>query len=220
MSILFINGPAGSGKDVISNYITTVNKDFYTKIHSKKSFKDPLFKLMFNFFNIRISLEDFLETYYTRELKEVPTDLLTIGNIKLSPRQALIHISENVMKPSFGKNVFGELLLPSLKDFENYVFSDSGFLEEMIPLARKHDCYLARISRHGTNFNNDSRKYIDVKSAIHNGINYLGDFENNSSIEDVSHKILQSFTLLSRSKENDKLVLSNYNSEMFKKFDL
>lgn len=221
MSILFINGPAGSGKDTIANHILKFKTFEYIPIKEKLSFKEPLIKLMLDFFKIDIGLEEFMNIYYTRETKELPTELLRVGDTILSPRQALIHISENVIKPTFGKDTFGRLM----KDYinvlgsPNYVFSDSGFLHEMIPLVERQDCYLARISREGTSFKNDSRSYIDPSDAIRNGINYLGDFENNSTVDEVANKIMKSFTAMVRNYESErKLAISQYNLDINCKF--
>lgn len=88
----------------------------------------------------------------------------------LTPRQAYIWMSEDVMKPKFGKGVFGEKLAERIrwywKESSNRVIwiTDSGFREEAEVIADKfgrHNCFILRLRGAGCSFVGDSRTYWD-----------------------------------------------------------
>ena len=54
------------------------------------------------------------EELYTRENKEIPTPKLN----GLSPRQAIIHMSEEVIKPNFGKDYIGKWIMRLMEEKE------------------------------------------------------------------------------------------------------
>lgn len=178
--ILFINGPIGSGKDTLADQLC--ERYGYEKLE----FKEYLFKTMYRFFNIS-DQEDFLNKYYTRETKELPCDLLQLNGVKLSPRSALIHISENVIKPTFGSDIFGKVLLERINNTDkNIVFSDCGFLEEILTVSNNVDrnCYLMHLYRDGTSFEGDSRNYVDVPET--KNLKFIGSFKNIEYSESLS----------------------------------
>lgn len=72
-------------------------------------------------------------------------------------------MSENVIKPSFGKDAFGKAFVNSLPE-EGIVFvSDSGFPEELQPVidhVGSDNVLVVRIQREGCSFEGDSRDYL------------------------------------------------------------
>lgn len=205
--IIFLNGPPGSGKDTIAEEIIKIIRDEKYRTATKFQFKDTLFELLMNFFRIDMTLDEFMSVYYTRETKELPCELLRVGNKIFTPREALIFISEEVIKPSFGKEAFGLTSVKKLKNEINpygSIFSDCGFLEELIPVANefKNNCYLVRLSRDGTSFNGDSRNYIEPSDAMLSGIKYAGDFSNNGTVREVANKIIKSIESVSMDKDD------------------
>ena len=82
---------------------------------------------------------------------------------KLSVREAMIYISEVIMKPRFGDNYFGVARAKAIQEGEIAVDSSCGFLEELPPLIerlRQENILLIRVHRAGATFEGDSRNYI------------------------------------------------------------
>ena len=82
----------------------------------------------------------------------------------MSPRQALIHVSENVIKPIEGKDYFGRQAKKSVLASELlvFVFSDGGFIDEIQALkSDKTKVTVIRLHREGFTFEGDSRSYVD-----------------------------------------------------------
>lgn len=185
-SILILNGPPNSGKDTLADYL--VENHGYQKL----SFKEELFNLLFKFYNIA-DQESFFEKLYTREAKETKVPLLHTGRGMLSPREALIHISEDVIKPVFGKGIFGEFLAKKILPNTKYVVSDGGFLEEIIPVVLEVTPLgfnLCRLHREGCTFKNDSRNFLYLKQSGLIGLNEF-DVHNDSTIDSCIKNILE-----------------------------
>jgi hypothetical protein len=155
--IILFNAPPGSGKDIAVEYLS----DKYGVFPC--SFKTHLFHITQAIYNIDY---DTWNHWYTREGKELPREELN----GLSPRQALIHVSENVIKPNFGKDFFGKheatWLKKHLFDGQIAAFSDCGFDEEVIPLIEafgKENVFICFLSRPNCSFEGDSRNYVSNK---------------------------------------------------------
>lgn len=151
MNFIF-NGPPGSGKDEAC-YFLKVN-------HAYKhlQFKDQLFIDTAEHFGV--SLNWFMSDYNNRTLKETPRPELD----GMSKRQALIHVSENIIKPKYGKEYFGAKTAEKIDPSIDYCFSDGGFVEEIHPLinriGRDKIC-IVQLYRTGCSFSSDSRNYIN-----------------------------------------------------------
>lgn len=180
--ILILNGPPGCGKDTIADYVA--EKGF---IHV--AFSDILIEMTIKFFNT--TREQFYLLYngicdscsqqscsngvktdngVTTRFKDVPDKVFALGYVTLSARQALIHVSENVIKPFFGKDIFGKLLAQKMNDINavmgkknNFIISGAGFIDEIRPcIFPEYFTTLIKIYREGCSFANDSRRYIDI----------------------------------------------------------
>ena len=150
--VIILNGPPLSGKDTLGKIASDSSDEFCLK-----SFKEPLTKILLDFYEI--TREQF-EALYTREFKEEPSRLL---NGK-SPRSALIHVSENVIKPSFGKGIFGEMVVHDLERGKINLFTDGGFAEEIVALRRvvgSNNVVVVRIFGEGLSYEGDSRSYFE-----------------------------------------------------------
>jgi hypothetical protein len=127
-----------------------------------KEFKTQLFRLTKTVWGIPDETWDFL---YTRENKEIPTQLLS----GMSPRQALIHTSEVVIKPNYGASYFGKFAAKTLVQNACNIFSDGGFLEETVPIVdavgASNVCVIS-ISRPGCSFSGDSRTYLPEIAGV------------------------------------------------------
>lgn len=156
-AIIFNSAP-NSGKDVaaehIVNYLSSKGIPAY-----HKEVKENLFKAVKSAYGIE---EDEWCYLYERERKELPSPQLMIYNEPYSPRNAMIHMSENVLKPLFGKDVFGIMAAKSLEDGVN-VFSDGGFPEEVQCILDEvgvDNFMLVHVIREGCSFEGDSRNYV------------------------------------------------------------
>ena len=173
VKVIFINGAPCTGKDEVSNYLLSVLK----KVHYK-AMKTHLIEWVCNFYNI--SLSEFNDNY-TRDKKEIKSELFN----GLSPREALIHVSENVIKPILGKSYFGDYMANNLSEGIN-VISDCGFMDELRPIIQKigvKKCLLIKIKREGYNFSEDSRSeitdnYMNIKTININNNKELFDLFN------------------------------------------
>lgn len=150
INIIF-NGPPGSGKDDACLFLSS-NYRF-----KHKQIKEELFIETAKYFDV--SLEWFMTGYDNRETKERPEMKLQ----GLSRREALIHTSEDVIKPKYGKDYFGVKTAKKLDMSSSYCFSDGGFIEEVFPLINAvgaDNLCIVQLYRHGCSYTADSRNYI------------------------------------------------------------
>jgi hypothetical protein len=151
MKYIIFNGPPGSGKDEACHFLKTN----YGYKHLQ--FKDQLFIETAKYYNV--SLDWFLDGYDNRTIKETPTNELN----GLSRRDALIHVSEDIIKPKFGKDYFGIKTAEVIDGVSSYCFSDGGFVEEVHPLINtvgQENICIVQLIRSGCSFSSDSRNYI------------------------------------------------------------
>jgi len=167
--IIFLNGPAGSGKDSIGNFLVPkLNKASIYK------FATPIKKAVAAMFNL--SPEEYQFYFETPEGKNNPSPRF----FNKTPRQWLISFSEDFAKVHGGTAVFGKLmannLTPAFRNnmVNNVVITDSGFKPEADALIDvfRDECefFLIRIHRNGFKFDGDSRGYIYLEkdySFIH-----------------------------------------------------
>lgn len=148
--IILFNGPPGAGKDIAADYF----KKFGFK---HLSFKYQLFKETIKHFGV--DEEWFMNGYNNRSEKEMPSSLL--GN--RSRREAMIYVSEDIVKPQRGLDYFGRLVAEEVDLQKNYAISDGGFVHELIPIIEKvgnDNFILVQLTRHGHDFSIDSRRYF------------------------------------------------------------
>tara|TARA_B110000503_G_scaffold74090_1_gene114423 strand:+ start:910 stop:1545 length:636 start_codon:yes stop_codon:yes gene_type:complete len=149
--IILFNGPPASGKDCSADYF----KQYGFK---HLSFKYQLFKATFKYFDV--TEQWFMESYDDRSVKERPSAFL--GG--MSRREAMIHVSENVIKPKFGLDYFGKAVAEEVDVNVDYVISDGGFVDELFPIINKigsSQFVLVQLTRDGCDFSTDSRRYLN-----------------------------------------------------------
>lgn len=154
--VVILNSPPSGGKDVGAKEMCAVlGGEGYLCYH--KQFKDRLIDITCAIYGIS-GCE--WNNFYTREGKEKPHHKLE----GLTPRQALIHVSEDIIKPNFGSDFFGRAAAQSLLEGVN-IFSDGGFIEEVRPLISEvgvSNILIIRIFRDGYSFEGDSRSYFPI----------------------------------------------------------
>jgi len=152
--VILLNSPKGAGKDYLASRLCEL-----TGCHHGQ-FKEHLYLITSILFNIRV--QDFIKIATDRDTKE--KEFPVLGNI--SPRQALIAVSEGMIKPNFGKAYFGTIeaaKLPNRMD-TGVTYSDSGFIEEAQPLievAGAENVFIIKFTRKGADsFEGDSRNWL------------------------------------------------------------
>lgn len=161
--IIILNAPPGSGKD-------TIGREIYVQTGGQVkllSFKAPMFEIARAMLGNK-RYEMFLKAYEDRKRKESPQAFL---NGK-TPREFMIWISEDVIKPAFGSGYFGIRLGELAKDAgRDVVVTDGGFEREVVELiALGHEVKLCRLHRDGFTFAGDSRDYVSINPGWY-GVN-------------------------------------------------
>lgn len=152
MKIVFLNGPPGCGKDTAAEHVgMRVNR---------LKFAAPIKRMVAGCLNETI---EWLEAN-----KDIPDDRLN----NETPRKFLIRLSEELIKPIYGKQFFGRCMVEELRKIETepgyrgineYVLiTDSGFWDEAVPVVNTFgidNCLKIEIRRSGKTFEGDSRSY-------------------------------------------------------------
>ena len=149
--IILFNGPPGSGKDISADY-------FKEQGFKHLSFKYRLYDETVKYFNIKKTW--FMERYNDRSVKEVPH--IDLGH--MSCREAMIYVSEKVIKPKFGLDYFGKQVASEINVDQNYCISDGGFIDELIPVVNRvgsKNFRIVQLTRDGHDFSIDSRRYFN-----------------------------------------------------------
>lgn len=174
MKFIFLNGPARSGKDYAAEYLSSKFENVITL-----KFATALYESVPRMFGLSDSV---WADMYENE-KEVPSPALQ----GMSPRQAMIWLSEDVMKPHFGQDFFGQAMITSVNTLvkegmadESTVFvaSDSGFLVEAVPVMDHFGidrCMRIELLREGCSFQGDSRSYWHHPGLRSHPVCNLGD---------------------------------------------
>lgn len=201
MNVIILNAFPGVGKDTLKEYICKVNPNKFYPFQMK----DPLIELAVKVSGLNKEIWNGL---YTREFKELPSPYLLVKGKQVSPREYIIHLSENVMKPLYGKDFFGKAAAQKLINFlqsdtnDAYaVFSDGGFVEETLSIKKFYTdhieeakIFIARLHRYGYDKKNDSRDLLYLnESGIFEKDFYLIDGKISEAGEDIlnwvwSHK--------------------------------
>lgn len=155
-SIFLLNGPPSSGKDTVCKILFSHHgAEVYW-------FARRLKVLTHQFYGINAPWDAF------EKKKDVPSPEF----LNQTPRQAYIDISENKVKPMFGKTVWSERVLADiLRDGHvTIALADTGFGDELDPFIDKfgeENICLIRLHREGCDFSKDSRGYIDRADLKH-----------------------------------------------------
>lgn len=212
-TVVIFNAPACSGKDIACQYL----KDYFCT-GEIFAFKDELYKDTAEYFNITV--EDLILYHSDRKLKETPDlmfpkfqseslkqyffGLLYVIGVLLkskylmslgyySSRQALIHVSENIVKPQKGKDYYGKKLAEKIENSSErfYFVSDSGFPNEATMVADKgYNVYIVHLERSGATFEGDSRKLLNKDDFKEYSNIKFTTIDNNGSLDDLYNAIV------------------------------
>lgn len=212
-TVVIFNSPINSGKDVACQYL----RDYFCT-GTILAFKDELYKDTAEYFNIDV--EDLILYHADRELKEIPDlmfgkyqseslkqyffGLLYVIGVLLnnrylmslgyySSRQALIHVSEDIVKPKKGKDYYGKKLAEKIENSSErfYFVSDSGFPNEATMVADKgYNVYIVHLERSGATFEGDSRKLLTKDDFKEYSNIKFTTIDNNGSLDDLYNAIV------------------------------
>ena len=175
--IILLNGPPRCGKDTLGRMVTTILRNSIDDIYTDTvKFADPLKEMTHGLY---MELDDSqnrrVRPWWSgkfEDRKDEPCEEF----LGATPRQAYIAVSEKLMKPLHGDDVFGRLLVKNIyemfyKDatppFCDVVLAvtDSGFEGEaqvLVDAYGAENVALVRITREGCSFAGDSRGYINI----------------------------------------------------------
>ena len=212
-TVVIFNSPPNSGKDVAVQYLRG-----YFCTGEVLAFKDELYLDTSEYFNCDV--EDLKEYHSYRDLKEKPSLLFPkyqreslkqyffsllyvigalINNRYLmslgyySSREALIFVSESVVKPIKGKDYYGKKLVEKIEDSSErfYFVSDSGYFEEASSVADKgYNVIIAQLMRSGATFEGDSRSLLNKDDFKEYSNIKFCQIDNNSSLDDLYNSIV------------------------------
>lgn len=182
MDVIVLNAPMKSGKDYLADLLVGImEQNGIPAAH--REVKEMLFSVAIKAAGITPQL---WATIYDRHYKEEPSPYLMIDGKHVSPREWMIHCSEDLIKPMFGKHAFGDAAVNALrKDYPEgegvIIYSDGGFIEEVERLSEYAystggDFMLVRVHREGYGWGIDSRSYLNL--ALNSVRGYEIDIDN------------------------------------------
>lgn len=191
--IILLNGPPRSGKDTVGRMLVRMLAHNGEALAFAYKFATELKDMTHRLFATHTADPEAFES-----VKDRPSDKF----MGLSPRKAYIAVSERLMKPMLGDEIFGRLLADRLQTDWGFTqrpiyfpITDSGFESEARVLVDRFgagNVLLVRIHRPGTSFDGDSRSYINVPGVhaieLHNG-GTLADLER--AVQPLARAILE-----------------------------
>lgn len=189
-AILF-NGPPSCGKDTLGRVLA---RNLQLPV---LQFKDSLYNLTASHYDVPVEK--------VIEWNEGGSTSKTMKRTELNGIaicEALVHVSEHLIKPEHGSNFFGKKaasVIKSLPTAKGYVFTDSGFYEELNEVAKVVDrVVIFRVVRKSCAFKNsereDSRQYLEDITRIPDNT-VIFDLDNNNTIEEAMWTIIECLCL-------------------------
>ena len=212
-TVVIFNSPPNSGKDVAVQYLRG-----YFCTGEVLAFKDELYLDTARHFDVDV--EDLVAYHSDRDLKELPNTMFPkyqseslkqyffsllyvigalINNRYLmslgyySSREALIFVSESVVKPVKGKDYYGKKLVEKIEDSSErfYFVSDGGMKEEASSVADKgYNVIIAQLMRSGATFEGDSRSLLNKDDFKEYSNIKFCQIDNNGSLDDLYNSIV------------------------------
>lgn len=179
ITVDILNGPPGSGKDTIANELEKlgyVHLRFKTEVYKLTSIITGVpVEIIERLNNNRAAKDSRSPFLYPVEGYAALIHPFVIKGERVSLREMLIHVSENIVKPLLGQQYFGERAAEQVNKLiaeghTKFVFSDGGFPYELIGfLARVKGVAAVNVRnvyREGCDFSGDSRTYVTRKSLV------------------------------------------------------
>lgn len=179
IKLIILNGPPYTGKDTGADAIFELPQLQTTHSGIRARFKNVLYETTAEDYGL--DLGEWIRICNDINLKDHPQDYLK-GK---TPRQVLIHKSEEDIKKQYGDEgvaiITAERLKDKIKDIDHpvIVFSDGGFNCEIKPLMdilgiTRDQMLIIRCHVEGCNFDNDSREWLlDFDHDVYNDMTIL-----------------------------------------------
>ena len=149
--VVIFNAPPDTGKDYLVDHLVSNGGGAYYKAE----FKGRLKTIVMAVYGLSEEEHTF---FYLRENKDKKFERLGGKSI----RECYIEVSEDVIKPFYGKDYFGKAAVYSLVEGGVNLFSDGGFPQELVPLVEAvggANVLVVRLKGVGS-FVGDSRDYL------------------------------------------------------------
>jgi hypothetical protein len=157
MYIVLLNAPPRAGKDAVAQELFTRRKSIYRSYSFARVLK--------NIAHAIAGLEGVSHSHFENSKDTATNELPTKKNgLPYTPRELYIDVSENMIKPHFGKDFFGRRAIAKIKQVlqqgQILLVTDAGFVEEAKTLLQTEIPMIQiQIRRDGCSFANDSRSY-------------------------------------------------------------
>jgi hypothetical protein len=157
VKVVLFNGPPRSGKDTAADFAMQILQNLGAKYRFAEPLKNAT-HAMFGYADVKVE--------HFNSVKDTPLEAFH----NMTPRQAYIWLSEDVVKPKFGHDFWANVAVTSIKQLKKpvVVISDCGFVEEakaLIEAFGKNSVAIVQLERTGTDFSKDSRNYISVEGV-------------------------------------------------------
>lgn len=165
--LIGLSGPPRSGKDSVGVALAKIIRERHPVTVCSRALSMPMRKTIY----AMIGKEYTLEHYETS--KDIPMGELDGRTI----RQAMIQLSEEWVKPTYGQGFWGHALLNTLPmegGTRVVIVTDMGFEAEVdvfVEAFGAENCLWPQITRPGCDFSTDSRSYVgrpEQRTAIIN----------------------------------------------------
>lgn len=198
MKVFIFNSLPRTGKDTSVELLHKMLVDKGAKVQ-KLAFKDSLVQVTARF--LGLTDEGFLQGYdkLTKELTNInnlpewykDVKMYRVGDLFLSKREALIHVSEDVIKPLYGENFFGKMTANKIDLSSDVVLiSDGGFIDEVQEIVEHvavTEVNLVRLNKDGSDGGNDSRNLLTPED-LWGKVNLI-EIDNNGTLEELADKL-------------------------------
>lgn len=151
--VVILNAPPFCGKDTLADLMVELLSA------EKLEFKDSLYQAVAEHFNLNLNYVKYICT--SRKYKDnTNSNASQLEFMGRTPREAMIHVSEEIYKPHFGVDYFGVQAAKKLVDGVNAFSDGGGWWEELLPVVKAADeVIICRLYREGYTFDGDSRSY-------------------------------------------------------------
>lgn len=180
MQFVLFNGPPKSGKDTLADMVMESLKAQAPQAgynFVRESFAKPLKGIV----------EVLRDASFKDEAQYAAFKEDHLPVFGVSGRQLMIDASESYLKPVYGEDILGRMLVSRMRWWHDRVIvliSDSGFQSEVDAIAlmlRDVKIHVFQLERHNCSFEGDSRGYIESPS----GAEYTRRITNNHSLADL-----------------------------------
>ena len=169
--MILINGPKRVGKTTNANLVADmIGRSLPDGCRAHRiNMADRLKTLTNSIYNVRTPDGQIAPPDYLEAIKDQPLEIFGGASF----RQALIYVSEVVIKPRHGKTVFGKWFLDTVnqvcKPGDVVITADTGFASEIVPIINQvggDNALLVRIHGMDASFDGDSRSYVHWKHVL------------------------------------------------------